>query len=121
MRFLNPCPIRFPRFYRFFPKAERTGFLHRWPSRISILTNGHPTIVTWTTMKACSCIADQGGGRGAGMLSHVPQGILHGADEVARAAFQKRRVPGMRRLFTGGSVDTDRSLVASKAFRRLSE
>jgi homogentisate 1,2-dioxygenase len=65
--------------------------------------------------------ADEGGGRGAGMLSHVPQGILHGADEAARAAFQKRRVPGMRRVFTGVSVDTDQPLVASEAFRRLSE
>jgi hypothetical protein len=55
------------------------------------------------------------------MLSHVPQGILHGADEASRAAFQKRRVPGMRRMFTGVSVDTDRPLVASEAFRRLSE
>jgi homogentisate 1,2-dioxygenase len=65
--------------------------------------------------------ADEGGGRTIGMLSHVPQGILHGADEAARAAFQKRRVPGMRRLFTGVSVDTDRPLTASEAFRRLSE
>jgi hypothetical protein len=31
------------------------------------------------------------------MLSHTPQGILHGADEAARAAFQKRRTPGMIR------------------------
>jgi hypothetical protein len=55
------------------------------------------------------------------MLSHVPQGILHGADEAAHAAFQKRRVPGMQRVFIGVSVDTDRPLVASEAFRRLSE
>ena len=61
------------------------------------------------------------GERGVGTLSHVPQGILHGADESARAAFQKRRVPGGRRMFTGVSVDTDRPLVASSAFRRLSE
>jgi homogentisate 1,2-dioxygenase len=64
--------------------------------------------------------ADDGGGRGAGMLSHVPQGILHGADEAARAAFNQRRVPGMRRMFTGVSVDTDRPLVASQAFLRIS-
>jgi hypothetical protein len=51
--------------------------------------------------------ADQGGGRGAGMLSHVPQGILHGADEVARAAFQKRRVPGMRCSLAAASIQTD--------------
>jgi len=65
--------------------------------------------------------ADGSGGRGAGMLSHVPQGILHGADEAARAAFQKTREPGRRRMFTGVSVDTDRPLVASEVFRRLSE
>ena len=38
--------------------------------------------------------ADADGGRGADMLSHVPQGILHGADEAARAAFNQRRVAG---------------------------
>jgi homogentisate 1,2-dioxygenase len=65
--------------------------------------------------------ADDGGGRGIGMLSHVPQGILHGADEATRAAFQARRMPGMRRMFTGVSVDTDRPLLPSEAFRRLSE
>jgi hypothetical protein len=54
-------------------------------------------------------------------LSHTPQGILHGADEAARAAFQARRVPGMRRTLCGVSVDTDRPLVASDTFRRLSE
>jgi homogentisate 1,2-dioxygenase len=64
--------------------------------------------------------ADEGGGRGVGMLSHVPQGILHGADEAAREAFKKQRVPGMRRMFTGVSVDTDKPLVASEAFLRLS-
>jgi homogentisate 1,2-dioxygenase len=65
--------------------------------------------------------ADDGGGRGIGMLSHVPQGILHGADEATRTAFQARRTPGMRRMFTGVSVDTDRPLIASEAFLRLSE
>jgi homogentisate 1,2-dioxygenase len=65
--------------------------------------------------------ADGGGGRGPGMLSHVPQGILHGADEAARAEFNQRRVAGTRRMFTGVSVDTDRPLVASPAFQRLSD
>jgi homogentisate 1,2-dioxygenase len=64
--------------------------------------------------------ADEGGARGVGMLSHVPQGILHGADEATREAFKQRRVPGMRRMFTGVSVDTDRPLAASEAFLRLS-
>lgn len=64
--------------------------------------------------------ADADGGRGADMLSHVPQGILHGADEAARAAFNQRRVAGMQRMFTGMSVDTDRPLAASLAFQRLS-
>ena len=62
----------------------------------------------------------EGAGSGIGMLSHVRQGIVHGADEAARAAFEKRRVPGMRRMFTGVSVDTDRPLAASPAFQRLS-
>ncbi len=65
--------------------------------------------------------ADGDGGRGAGILSHVPQGILHGANEATRAAFQAKRVPGARRMFTGVSVDTDKPLIASPAFRRLSE
>ena len=37
---------------------------------------------------------DESGSRKPGMLSHTPQGILHGADEATRAAFQKRRTPG---------------------------
>ena len=31
---------------------------------------------------------DESGSRKPGMLSHTPQGILHGADEATRAAFQ---------------------------------
>jgi homogentisate 1,2-dioxygenase len=64
---------------------------------------------------------DEGSARKPATLSHVPQGILHGADEAARAAFQKRRVPGMRRTLCGVSVDTDRPLVQSDAFQRLSQ
>ena len=62
---------------------------------------------------------DASGGRGPGTLSHTPQGILHGANEAARAAFQQRRTPGMRRMFTGVSVDTERPLRVSPAFERL--
>ena len=53
------------------------------------------------------------------MLSHTPHGILHGADEATRAAFQKRRTPGMRRTLCGVSVDTDRPLVVSPVYERL--
>ena len=62
---------------------------------------------------------DESGSRKPGMLSHTPHGILHGADEAARAAFQRRRTPGMRRTLCGVSVDTDRSLVASPVYERL--
>ena len=62
---------------------------------------------------------DASGGRGAGMLSHTPQGILHGANEAYRAAFQARREPGARRMFTGVSVDTERPLHASAVCERL--
>ena len=62
---------------------------------------------------------DAGSTRPPATLSHTPQGILHGADEATRAAFQKRRVPGMRRTLCGVSVDTDRPLIASDAFARL--
>ncbi len=60
-----------------------------------------------------------GGGR-PGYLSHTPQGILHGADEATHHAHQARRVPGSLRTFCGVSVDTDKPLVASAAFLRLS-
>jgi homogentisate 1,2-dioxygenase len=59
------------------------------------------------------------GARRPGTLSHVPQGILHGADEAARIAFQQRRRPGMRRTLTGVSVDTERPLVVSPVCERL--
>jgi hypothetical protein len=45
---------------------------------------------------------DESGSRKPGMLSHTPQGILHGADEATRAAFQKRdeedRLIGLTRV-----------------------
>ena len=62
---------------------------------------------------------DEGGPGKPGRLVHTPQGILHGADEAARAAFQKRRVPGMRRTICGVSVDADRPLVPSPTYERL--
>ena len=55
------------------------------------------------------------------MLSHTPQGILHGADEATREAFQKRRTPGMRRTLCGVSVDTDRPLAVSAVYERLTQ
>ena len=61
------------------------------------------------------------GRRRPGMLSHTPQGILHGADEATRAAFQKRRTPGMRRTLCGVSVDTDRPLAVSAVYERLTQ
>jgi homogentisate 1,2-dioxygenase len=64
---------------------------------------------------------DESGSRKPGMLSHTPQGILHGADEATRAAFQKRRTPGMRRTLCGVSVDTDRPLVVSAVYERLTQ
>ncbi len=63
--------------------------------------------------------AGASGARRPGTLSHVPQGILHGADEAARAAFQQQRTPGMRRTLTGVSVDTERPLIASLVCERL--
>jgi homogentisate 1,2-dioxygenase len=64
---------------------------------------------------------DASGVRRLGMLSHTPQGILHGADEAARATFQKRRTPDMRRTLTGVSVDTERPLIATAVCERLTE
>jgi len=62
---------------------------------------------------------DASGRAHPGMLSYTPQGILHGADEATRAAFQAKRTPGMRRTLCGVSVDTDRPLAVSAAFDRL--
>ena len=64
---------------------------------------------------------DASGARRFGMLSHTPQGILHGANEATRAAFQKRRTPDMRRTLTGVSVDTERPLIATAVCERLTE
>jgi homogentisate 1,2-dioxygenase len=64
---------------------------------------------------------DASSARPPGTLSHTPQGILHGANEAARAAFQQKRTPGMRRTLTGVSVDTERPLTVSSAFQRLAQ
>ena len=64
---------------------------------------------------------DAGNARKPATLSHTPQGILHGADEATRTAFNAKRVPGMRRTLCGVSVDTDRPLMASGAFQRASQ
>jgi homogentisate 1,2-dioxygenase len=64
--------------------------------------------------------ADDGpAGRRPGGLSHTPQGLLHGASEADRTAFQARRTPGMRRNFTAIGVDTYRPLVVAPAFAAL--
>ena len=47
------------------------------------------------------------------------QGMLHGAHETTRAAFQAKRRPGMRRTLCGVSVATDRPLVVSAAYERM--
>lgn len=62
---------------------------------------------------------DASGARRLGMMSHTPQGILHGADEATRAVFQKRRTAGTRRTLTGVSVDTERPLIPTKVCERL--
>jgi homogentisate 1,2-dioxygenase len=64
---------------------------------------------------------DASGSRRSGMLSHTPQGVLHGADEATRAAFQTRRRPDMRRTLTGVSVDTERPLIPTTVCERLTE
>ncbi len=64
---------------------------------------------------------DDSGSRKPAMLSHTPQGILHGADEATRATFQKKRTPEMRRTLCGVSVDTDRPLVVSATYERLTQ
>ena len=62
---------------------------------------------------------DESGGRAPGTLSHTPAGILHGATDAARVAFQKTRVPGARRTLCGVSVDTAKPLIVSPAFERI--
>jgi homogentisate 1,2-dioxygenase len=59
-------------------------------------------------------------GRRPGGFRHTPQGILHGADEAARAAFKARRQPGRRRTATLVGVDSYRPLVPSSEFARMS-
>ena len=60
------------------------------------------------------------GGRRPGSFRHTPQGILHGADEATRAAFQARRKPGMRRTGTLIGVDSYRPLIPAAEFVRMS-
>jgi homogentisate 1,2-dioxygenase len=62
---------------------------------------------------------DDPGGRRPGGFSFTPQGILHGATEEARAAFNARRKPGDMRRWTGIGVDTYRPLKVSDAFARM--
>jgi homogentisate 1,2-dioxygenase len=62
---------------------------------------------------------DDPGGRRSGGFRHTPQGILHGADEATRAAFEARRVPGMRRGGTSIGVDTYRPLRVAPEFARM--
>jgi homogentisate 1,2-dioxygenase len=58
-------------------------------------------------------------GRGPGIFRHTPQGILHGADEAARAEFQKKRRPGQHRTGTLVGVDTYRPLTPSPEFVKM--
>jgi homogentisate 1,2-dioxygenase len=58
--------------------------------------------------------------RRPGSFRHTPQGILHGADEAFRAAFQARRAPGMRRTGTSIGIDTYRPLRVAPEFARIS-
>jgi len=44
-----------------------------------------------------------------------PEPSIH----ATRAAFRKRRTPGMRRALCGVSVDTDRPLAVSPVYERL--
>jgi hypothetical protein len=62
---------------------------------------------------------DHPAGRRPGNLRHPPQGILHGADEAARAAFQARRTPGARRTGISIGVDTYRPLRVAPEFARM--
>ena len=59
---------------------------------------------------------DDPGGRRPGGFSFTPQGILHGATEGVRAAFNARRKPGDMRKWTGVGVDTYRPLKVSEVF-----
>ena len=58
-------------------------------------------------------------GRRPGGFSFTPQGILHGATEEARAAFNARRKPGDMRNWTGIGVDTYKPLKPSEAFAKM--
>ena len=62
---------------------------------------------------------DDPGGRRPGGFSFTPQGILHGATEEARAAFNARRKPGDMRRWTGVGVDTYRPLIPSTEFAKM--
>jgi homogentisate 1,2-dioxygenase len=62
---------------------------------------------------------DDPAGRRPGRLMHTPQGILHGANEAARVAFQNQRQPGQRRTATLVGVDTYRPLTPTAEFAKL--
>ncbi len=62
---------------------------------------------------------DDPGGRRPGGFTFTPQGILHGATEEARAAFNAKRKSGDMRRWTGIGVDTYRPLKTTADFVRL--
>ena len=64
---------------------------------------------------------DDPDGRRPGGFSFTPQGILHGASEEARAAFNARRKPGDTRKWTGVGIDTYRPLKPSAVFARMTK
>ncbi|MGW1419928.1 homogentisate 1,2-dioxygenase [Bradyrhizobium manausense] len=59
--------------------------------------------------------------RNASMLIHSPQGILHGPPDAFRQEFNRKRVPGMRRMLTAVSVDTYKPLQPTAAMLALTD
>ena len=135
-----PSQVR-PRHGRWSPRARRIDRIHVAPAAWCTFEAAGFAVITFVPQIAVADLDaeelpsyhrnvdndesvfvhhDAGSARKPGTLSHVPQGILHGADEATRAAFQAKRVPGMRRTLCGVSVDTDKPLIVSPTFEWLS-
>ncbi len=65
-------------------------------------------------------IHDDDQGR-TGIVMHFPQGLMHGATEAVRDAFNLKRTPGMRRALTSVSIDTFAPLVPTQAYLGLTK